>query len=166
MGATVIDQNLAGDIAVFSPCEQYRYALTRGASGPTIAWVMLNPSTADAFKDDPTIRRVRGFSEAAGFGRVVVVNLWALRSPDPKALARHPEPVGPENDAQIGEWTADAGMVVAAWGAGVEPVGSDRVEEVCALIDAPIVCLGLTNGGHPRHPLYVPAAQGFEEFAP
>jgi len=89
--------------AVFSPDEVYRYRLERDFQrpGPVHAWIMLTPSTADAETNDPTVRRCVGFSHAWGAGRLIVTNLYALRSTDPAALKTHPEPVGPENDAAI-----------------------------------------------------------------
>src|SRR5450755_1416997 len=91
--------------AVFSADRTYRYRLTRtwGSSGSHAVWVMLNPSTADALADDPTIRRCTGFSRALGLDGLVVVNLFALRATEPRELRRHPEPAGPANDWFIQE---------------------------------------------------------------
>jgi hypothetical protein len=90
--------------AVISPCGRYRYRLDRRwADGPSIAWIMLNPSTADSNTDDPTIRRIRAFSQAWGFGALTVVNLYAWRATDPRDLWQAPGPVGPENDAYLVE---------------------------------------------------------------
>lgn len=83
--------------AVISECGSYRYRLERvwEAEKDRVAFIMLNPSTADASKDDPTIRRCIGFAKAWGFGGLIVGNLFALRSTDPKALYGHKDPVGP-----------------------------------------------------------------------
>lgn len=138
----------------------YRYTLWRQAAGkpavPWVLWVMLNPSTADASVDDPTIRKVRGFSERWGFGRFVVVNLYALRSTDPKALWSHPAPVGPSNDWVISQLiTQGPGAIICAWGAHAK---RERVDEVTTLIyirsnGIPVQSLGLTKSGMPKHPL-------------
>lgn len=164
MTALVVDTHrslLGGDAtAVFSPDRTYRYALTRtwDDSHPPVVWIMLNPSTADAFKVDPTIRRCSRFSRSWGAGGLVVLNLFALRSTDPRNLRRHPDPVGPDNDLVIARHLFDiANPVICAWGThgGLHA----RDHQVMALLQARHVhplCLGATNGGAPRHPLYVP----------
>jgi len=122
---------------------------------------MLNPSSATEAVDDPTIRRVAGFSRRWGFGSAVVVNLFALRSTNPAAIALHPDPVGPENDASIVGAAATADQMVVAWGnhgAVSNPAtGAVRHTEVAALLpDVTPLCLGVTALGQPRHPLYMP----------
>lgn len=145
--------------AVFSPDGEYRYALVRSwADGPRDTWIMLNPSTADAEVDDPTIRRCIGFSRAWGAGGIRVVNLFALRATDPAELLRHPSPIGRTNDKVISTTIASSkkGRVVAAWGA--HRMAAERGRAVAALITplrAPLFCLGVTKLGYPRHPLYV-----------
>src|SRR5689334_18589152 len=106
--------------ALFDPTGRYRYRLWRqwDPAKPAVAFVMLNPSTADATTDDPTIRRCFGFAQGWGFGRLEVVNLFALRATDPRELARHPDPVGPANDAHIAAALALTDQAVAAWGCG------------------------------------------------
>jgi hypothetical protein len=135
----------------------YRYGLLRGwAEGRGIAlWIMLNPSTADDKVDDPTIRRCIGFSRAWGCAGLVVVNLFALRSTDPKALSAARDPCGPDNDAWIRWWASVCPrFVVAAWGSLGGLRGRD--EEVLALFEGvEVSCLGVTKAGNPRHPLYV-----------
>lgn len=151
--------------AWISDCGQYRYTLQRrvGVGGPLV-WVMLNPSTADATLDDPTIRRVMKFTEASDCGLAVVVNLFALRSPSPKALRGHADPVGPHNDLVLWDHAQPPQPVVCAWGAG----GGKRAAEVLAgpLKDANLWCLGTTKDGSPRHPLYVRGDQPFVEYRP
>lgn len=152
--------------AVISPCGTYRYELARWWSArPPIGWVMLNPSTADANLDDPTIRRCVGFAKAWGCGGIVVRNLYALRATDPAELGRHPRPVGPENDAYLARCKNEP-LTVVAWGAR----GGDRGREVLRLLARQGVhphLLAITGDGQPRHPLYlradlqpVPAEQG------
>ncbi|RVT96200.1 DUF1643 domain-containing protein [Rhodovarius crocodyli] len=147
--------------ALISPCGTYRYTLGRvlGHGRRSVVWAMLNPSTADALKDDPTIRRVVDFSRRWGFDQVTVVNLYALRSSQPEALWCHQDPVGTENDRHIRRALLDAETVVCAWGAHAK---ADRVRAVLDLIrDAGLRphCLGLTKHGQPRHPLYIRAAE-------
>lgn len=148
--------------AVFSACGRYRYALRRdlGVLAPragSVLWIMLNPSTADAEQDDPTIRRVRRFTLDWGFGSLAVANLYAIRSTDPRPLHLLGDEVrvGVETDAWMARLAAEASTIVAAWGAHGCPV---RARAVAALVDRPLFCLGTTRDGHPRHPLYVPAA--------
>ena len=103
--------------AVLSECGSYRYALTREwADGKCVAWLMLNPSTADADIDDPTIRRCIGFARQWGYGRLVVVNLFALRATDPRVLVRNADPVGSKNDFYIAKAMKEAQEVICAWG--------------------------------------------------
>lgn len=143
--------------AVISADEQYRYELTRNWGSdisPYVLWVMLNPSTADASVDDPTIRRCHGFTFAWGFSKFVVVNLFALRSPDPKALLKATDPVGPTNDQHISRAAKAAALIVCAWGA--HPMARSRGLLVQNRLPFPM-CLGKTKDGYPKHPLYVPA---------
>ena len=104
--------------AVFSTDDDYRYRLGRlwNADKPIVAFVMLNPSTADATTDDPTIRRCLNYAEDWGYGTLLVGNLFALRSTDPSRLHDHPEPVGPDNDEHLWEICEAAERVIAAWG--------------------------------------------------
>lgn len=150
--------------AVISTCGQYRYHLTRPPIAPyplycPAPFVMLNPSTADAAIDDATIRRCRGFAERWGNDGIIVVNVYALRSTDPKALNRHADPYGPEND----DWLRKIGRfhesVVVAWGTKAAPGDVDRAVEKLTQGGARLMCLGTTKHGHPRHPLYVRADQ-------
>lgn len=137
----------------------YRYLLSRTwiQAGTRVTWVMLNPSTADAENDDPTIRRCIGFSRRWGFDGLNVVNLYALRATDPAELGRHPDPVGPDNLDTV-HHALGAEMVVVAW--GVHPAARrhpslDRIRDMLSACD--VRCVGRTNDGSPRHPLYVRA---------
>ncbi len=144
--------------ATLSECGQYRYDLTRRwGEGQNLCWVMLNPSTADETKDDPTIRRCIRFSKEWGFGGLIVVNLFALRASDPHELAVHAAPVGPENDKRAGFWIRHLPSI-AAWGS--HKLAASRVPWVrkqAWFAGAPLRCLGTTKDGSPRHPLYVRA---------
>jgi hypothetical protein len=163
-------EDLAGGLsaAVFdSMAREYRYLLTRiwdPATAPAV-FLMLNPSTADAMDDDPTIRRCTSFARREGAGGLVVVNLFGLCSTDPRALRHHPDPVGPLNDAFIRRAAAGAGTVIAAWGAaGVEHGRGPRVAETLRARDVQLQCLGMTSTGQPRHPLYLPGAAVLEPY--
>lgn len=154
----MVDRDLAGvDTATFSPCGTYRYALTRGPLNRPAVFVMLNPSTADAFSADPTIRRCLGFARSWGYDGLIVVNAFALRSTDPSALRIHPDPVGPDNDAVLASLVGSTtGPVVVAWGVHAELHGrAGRMLQLIAEAGMEPLCLGTTQGGHPRHPLYI-----------
>jgi hypothetical protein len=125
---------------------------------------MLNPSTADAERDDPTIRRCIGFSQAWGFGSAEIVNLFALRATDPGVLRVHADPVGPETDDHILSAAARAEVVIAAWGAF--GFATSRAEHVLSLLsNKRLHCLGRTRSGAPRHPLYLPKGARRRPFA-
>lgn len=152
--------------AYISPCEQYRYWLFRNNEVPkpdsgAALFVMLNPSTADASLDDPTIRRCRGFAKTWGCAGLMVANLYALRSTDPKALWAHADPVGPENDEYLADLARKYGDVVCAWGAIARPDRVARFHEIMESVRPAVRlwCLGTTKSGAPRHPLYVKADQ-------
>ncbi len=145
--------------AIISDCGQYRYKLTREAHdqfptrGPAL-FIMLNPSTADASLDDPTIRRCRGFAKAWDCNGIVVANLYALRATNPADLWRHVDPVGPDNDAFLAALIREHETIVCAWGANAKPERVAQVRKLFRDINRP-VCLGMTKDGAPRHPLYV-----------
>ena len=133
----------------------YRYRLWRiwDTSLPSLLFVMLNPSTADAEQDDPTIRRCINYAKSWGYGKLTVGNLFALRSTDPTMLYQAPDPIGPENDRILQALHAEASMTLAAWGAHGEYLARGAAVR-CVL--APLHCLALTAKGQPRHPLYLP----------
>jgi hypothetical protein len=139
--------------AIISPCGLYRYRLIRRwGNGRLLVWIMLNPSTADAEIDDPTIRRVRHFTKRERYGGFVVVNIWALRATDPADLHTRRAAFEPENIDRVWRevWGRD---VVAAWGANVSRgPGLQRVR-LALRVARSVQCLGLTKAGHPRHPL-------------
>lgn len=159
----VIESSLFGDSsAVFSPCQNYRYRLDRiwDRSLPPLAFGMLNPSTADETANDPTVERCERRARALGFGSLVVWNLFAYRATNPALLKQQFDPVGPENDNFIESILIENkhrdGRVVAGW--GVHGQYSERQVEVIRIVrrvEIPLYCLGRTNGGQPRHPLYV-----------
>lgn len=145
--------------ATISACGQYRYRLgRRWSEGPTLLFVMLNPSTADADIDDPTIRRCIGFGRSHVFGAIEVVNLYAFRATIPAELRRHCWPIGPDNDEHIQAAVEASDRVCVAWGANAGK--SERPGVVFPLIRRAgkhPFCLGATRSGHPSHPLFRPA---------
>lgn len=147
--------------ALISPDGLYRYTLERRwGEGDFVNFVMLNPSTADASLDDPTIRRCIGFARGWSYGGLVVTNLFALRATDPKALYAHRCPEGPDNDATLAEVAGRSGLIVCAWGAHGPRVVFGHVRGVLDLLresGKPLHCLGTTKAGQPLHPLYLRA---------
>lgn len=146
--------------AIISDCGFYRYRLERhGLPGAgAVAWIMVNPSTADAEADDPTIRKVRGFSERMGAGWFVVGNLFAYRAKDINALKSVRDPIGPENDEYLRQIMADADRVVVAWGSsGKLPKHLRRrwmaITRMADEMGRELLCLGAAQDGHPLHPL-------------
>lgn len=154
--------------AVLSPCCKYRYVLWRDIEMPpelagkgTVLWVMLNPSTADARKNDQTIGKVEGFTQRWGYNRAEVVNLYSYRATDPKKLLKCEDPIGPDADFWIGLCARRADLIVLAWGATnlslpkrVIPSMSRITEVLATLNHSGMVfhCLGKTAKGQPRHP--------------
>jgi len=149
--------------AEVSPCGLYRYSLTRiwDKAQPLVSWIMLNPSTADASVDDPTIRRVIGFTRSWGYGGFVVRNLFPLRATDPKELDSHQYPFGPAENRMVSGELLDALMnyplIVCAWGSKVPFRRDWEFMEVAAANGKTLHCLRLSKGGMPCHPLYMPA---------
>jgi hypothetical protein len=144
--------------ATISSCGKYRYLLTRqwDKSIKPLIIIMLNPSTADALKDDPTIRRCISFADQCGYGGISVMNLFALRSTSPKVLWSHSNPVGPENQDYLASHIKKDDDVLAAWGSIPHNQSQDiRVMAYLKKAKATVRCLGVTKGGYPRHPLYV-----------
>lgn len=148
----------ADSVAVYSPCERYRYALTRvwDPGGRRALFIMLNPSTATEVQNDPTVERCERRARRLGFGAFRVLNIFAWRDTDPRAMRAAPDPVGPANDAAILDSLPWADCVIAAWGTHGAHLGrGPAVERLLRSAGAQLVHLGLTRDGHPRHPLYV-----------
>ncbi|MGW3308137.1 DUF1643 domain-containing protein [Streptomyces sp. NPDC001073] len=158
--------------AVFDTDRRYRYLLTRiwDKTLPPAVWIMLNPSTADAFKPDATLTRCVRFVEdhlSTEAGGVMVVNLFALISTEPAGLALVEDPVGPYNDIFLRRAAAEAGPVIVAWGA--RPIAVARAQQVTQALTraaVPLRCLRVTTKGQPWHPLYVDSATRPTPYTP
>ena len=152
---------------IFSPCRTWRYTLERVWPPPeryrgareVAAFIGLNPSTADEVKNDPTVTRCINYARRWGFHGMFMLNIFALRSTDPRALYRHPDPIGPETNRYLTELVQrrEVSLVVAAW--GNHGALLSRGWDVINLVrnsGVNLYRLGeLTKQGQPRHPLYL-----------
>lgn len=155
--------------ARISDCGQYRYHLGRvwDDTKRSMTFVMLNPSTADANQDDPTIRRCIGFARRDGYGGISIVNLYAFRATDPEQLKHTNDPFGTGNlNAQREAIeTAHGGPVVCAWGTkGTLHGGYRHFIDLAQRYRANLVALGITKDGHPKHPLYLKGDAAFVRY--
>lgn len=116
---------------------------------------MLNPSTADATRDDPTLRACIQFAQRWEYGSLRVVNLFGYRAPHPAELKTVDDPVGRENDGYLIEAVEKAQRVVLAWGNWGSFEGRDRtVLTLLKPYQDKLSCLQNNQSGQPRHPLY------------
>lgn len=155
--------------AILSDCGLYRYTLTREIDTPDhlvlgpLLFIMLNPSKADATIDDNTIKSCMRFARRECADVMTVVNLFGLRSTDPKFLYGHPDPIGPDNDNHVASeiMRHDKSRIIAAW-------GREKIaQEKGALLRAaygPFMCLGQNQDGSPHHPLYLPTITPLHEI--
>lgn len=172
---TQADLFIQRDAAV-SDCGRYRWSLSRAWDRdplkPWVGWIMLNPSTADANVDDPTIRRCMGFSRGWGYAGMTVMNLFTLRATDPAELLAAWQPNGPpEHQRRIDQMLVDlpgvCRLVIAAWGCDGSHRGRDReVFDLFASRGLKLMCLGMTKNGHPKHPLARGKHRIPDNFAP
>jgi hypothetical protein len=154
--------------AIFSEDRRYRYTLTRlwGHDGE-LTFILLNPSTASAHDDDPTIRRCMAFALREGYSGIVVANLFAFRSTDPKLLRTAADPVGPGNRSVLQGLCSGGRPVVAAWGANaahslLRPQ-ADWAHWMLAGAKHPL-CFGWTKEHQPKHPLYLPLSEPLVDY--
>ena len=147
----------AASVAVYSPCERYRYGLTRvWGQGERVLFVMLNPSTATESQNDPTVERCERRARALGFGSFAVANIFAFRATDPRVMRAEADPVGPANDASILDLAGQAARIICGWGShGTHLARGAAVEALLRGCGHPLHQLGLTKGGAPKHPLYI-----------
>lgn len=144
--------------AIFSDCRNYRYELWRiwDVTKPTLTFIMLNPSTADAMINDPTVERCERRAIAGGFGRLNVVNIFAYRSTDPSKLYTLADPIGQLNNAHICEVAMRSDMVICGW--GKHGALHDRGNEVIEMLLSKYIklyALKINKDESPKHPLYV-----------
>ena len=147
--------------ATYDPTEQWRFRLSRvwDTQAPRCVFVMLNPSTATETELDPTVRRCVTWARDWGYGALEVVNIFAYRATDPKAMKSHPHPVGDGNDEAVLAAARHGDLTVAAWGTHGKHLG--RGPYVATLLNEAriaVTYLHLTKAGHPGHPLYLPGS--------
>ncbi len=155
--------------ASISTSGKYRYWLTRKSeldepTKPSVLFVMLNPSTADATKDDPTIKRCRRFAKDWGCAGIMVVNLYAYRATDPKELRHVDDPYGPGNVECLVKVLSDWNEVVCAWGGKASDEAVAKFKALARARNVKLMCLGTTQSGSPRHPLFIRASKQLEEY--
>lgn len=155
--------------AVMGGDGRYRYLLLRewDASLPAATWVMLNPSTADAEVDDPTIRKCMKFSQRLGCGKMAVANLFAFRATDPNDLHDAEDPVGPDNVLWLERALVQATYRIAAWGEGIPKIRPGLKFCINSLFSwgyRSWMCLGENQSGMPKHPLYIRDDAPFVEW--
>ncbi len=148
--------------ATFSPCQQYRYTphptLPRNDGIGMCVFVMLNPSTATAEENDPTVRRCIGYATDWGYHTLTVLNAFAYRATDPREMKHTDDPVGPENDHWLRTITQseEARRVSIAWGPDGGYLERDlAVMNILTERGIPPFCLGTNLDGTPKHPLYL-----------
>ena len=145
--------------ATISTCDLYRYNLTRkwnNEGNNLVSFIGLNPSTADASQDDPTLTRCINFSKALGFDGLILVNLFAYRSTSPKLMMEYDEPIGEENNTYIIDAISKTNKTILCWGNHGSYKSRDK--ELLELIKSykeSYYCFGLTKKNQPKHPLYL-----------
>ena len=139
--------------AHLSACQNYRYALWRfwDHELPPVMFVALNPSIADDKREDPTLIRCINFAQSWGYGGVLLGNLFAGISTDPKNIRLMDDPVGRDNDSWLSAMADAAEFKIAAW--GNYGAYCDRASKIFRML-APMFCLKENRSGHPAHPLY------------
>ena len=143
--------------ANFSKDRKYRYQLERiwDEHGKTVLFIMLNPSTADHKQDDPTIRRCMGFAQSLGYGRLIIVNLFAFKATKPEDLVKATDPIGARNMEYIRRAYQNSDLVLTAWGVPSVIKKLQPKIQIRHINEWKTHSLGYCKEGHPRHPLYL-----------
>ena len=145
--------------AVFSRCRRWRYLLWRrwDAARPSANFLMLNPSTADEYRLDPSCTRARRYAERWGYGSLIVTNVFAWRATDPEEMKAVRDPVGRGNDRAIVRAARESELVVCAWGNHGAHLGrSQQVKILLREAGIKARVLRMNGSGEPAHPLYLP----------
>lgn len=148
--------------AVFTRDRLHRYTLWRrfqpqAEIGRMIAFIGLNPSTADETQNDPTVRRCIGFAQDWGYDGMVMLNIFAYRATDPTVMKAIENPIGRRNTRAIRCTAHAVDRVICCW--GVHGAHRNRGPAIRNLLlkdgISHVFHLGLTQSGHPKHPLYL-----------
>jgi hypothetical protein len=142
--------------AIFSEDYKYRYLLERDWSkGSSILFILLNPSTADADKLDPTLKRAYNIAKKYGYGKLVVVNIFAVRGSDPSVIKDIVDPIGELNNYYIKKYSKKADRIIIGWGNhGIYKNRSLEILKILKIYYDKIYVLGINKSGEPKHPLY------------
>ena len=145
---------------VFSQDRVYRYVLKHSWRDifddveKSIVWIALNPSTADESQLDPTLTRIRNFSNQFGYNCFYMLNIFAFRSTDPKNMLNCKQPIGKDNDYWIKQICNKTDKIVCCWGnIGKHLNRSDQVRLL--LKNHPLFYLDMSKENQPKHPLYL-----------
>lgn len=160
--------------AVLSACGAFRFQLVRSLERElwhehikpgAIAWMLNNPSTADAEVDDPTVRKCWKYTTQWGYGSMMFVNTNPYRSTEPKLAKVPDEHVLLANDSWLRYAVTQCPYVIAAWGDKANPELVRRAVNVIHPL-GPLHALKVTKGGQPGHPLYLPGCAYPELWKP
>lgn len=158
MGRDTIIKGDEFEGAEFSKCGKYRYRLWRtwDFDKPILTFILMNPSTADEIKNDPTITRQIKRATRLGFGGMVVLNCGGIRETDSRKAWKDEDPIGPHNQEVIEQAVSEGGSFIAAWGRPACKYGADEaVLRIFRARAATLQCLGVNADRSPKHPLYV-----------
>lgn len=158
---------LTQSTAKFSPCRRYRYSLVRRwGRGACIGFILLNPSTADEYKNDPTVERLYRRALQTGFDAFLVLNAYGFRATEPERLWEVDDPVGPDNDAVIAANLPTCEMLVCGWGHHAKAERVAQLRPLLAAYGGPVTALHVNADGSPAHPLYIPYERRPVPFVP
>lgn len=148
--------------ATLSPDEYFRFSLTRAWINTkdrdyhrSALFIMLNPSTANNYQDDPTVKRCVNIADTHDCDRLTIVNLFPFITPIPKVLMKWTAEKLDQNDAHIRDALEHTQLIICAWGSLVkDEILRSRAREVLKLIHVPTFALHINKDGNPKHPLY------------
>ncbi|CAB4191656.1 Protein of unknown function DUF1643 [uncultured Caudovirales phage] len=160
--ATDVRRWIGGSLsgAVFDDTEKYRFSLWRRwidecPVSRMVAFIALNPSTANAQKLDNTTKKCVRMAKSWGYDGFIMLNIFAWRDTKPKMMKLAAEPIGSGNDIVLATVAKSCGLLVCAW--GTNGTHMDRHTSVRKFLAENLVqasCLEITKHGYPRHPLF------------